>query len=631
MLMEAGILSDAYPLRPARETSTVVNHSLHLRRSDPGRVYRLYEEVLRDTNSEANPGTGAERGGLASAARDFARFAAAWSKEHDTGVGRAHVEAAYALLHRRVEAMPRRSDRTIAAGLAAAALAGDGLRVHLVTDHEQGTNHARAWLFPVFARLGLDAAVIHAGSDETARATAYSADITLVTARELAMDFLRDAVHWPGRSNSAQRSIDRLMGSRSRTRSIVMRGLPCAVHIDIDSALIDNARTPIVLTRDAHPMHEAEELKRALALADRLEIGRDFQLTGEGRELVFTDAGRRRIVAWGEQLGGLWSAGHVAELLLSVAVIAKSVLNTNIHYRVTNGSVEWLVQERLVPGAEFYSKPFITRMVETLEECPVSSQREEVGRASYQQVFNHYVHLCGLCHSLDGIKGELRSVYGLKSGSRVNPAAPIRFSAAHLAPSQEGKLQWAREWAERGGDNTCSVVTANSNESLERLHQVLAPAIPGLQVLTEAPDRALSELLRPGVVLLAPAAALDYPAPRHMDPVYCPVRILVTERSASRTTDRRNLFWMQAQSFEKADKTLLLAADDDLLNNSGAGRAQSVIESGGPRLAALLLERWIRRLQAAWGKEMYRVRRDLLTHETNMQGLLSFSGRGIYE
>lgn len=638
MHLEAGVLTDAYPLRDTSDSSAAGGHSLRLRTADLAGLEALFNDYYRamaaDATAAANPGdaTASTASPLRQVARELARFSAAWSAEHAAPVSRTHIESAYALLQRRVDTIPHRTDRLLVAGLAAAALVKTGLRVHVVTDSEQGTIHAGRWLLPVFERLGLTTGVIDAAADETARAAAYRRDVTLSTARELAMDFLRDAVRWPGRGNPARRTIDQLMGSRSLGRSILMRGLPCAIHVDIDSALIENARTPIVLTRDAHPMHEAEELKRALELAGQLEDGRHFELTGEGREVVFNEAGQRQLQAWGQQLGGLWNTPHLAELLLSVAVVATSVLKKDTHYRVRHGTVEWLLQDRLVPGVEFYSRPFITRMVETLEQCPVSSQREEVGRASYQQVFNHYVHLCGLCHSLDGISGELRSVYGLKSAGRAGPAPARRpFRAAVLTPSQAHKLDWLADWAARAEDGDCSIVVMNSAEALEQVQNALEAGPRPPLILSEAADRQFGDLLKPGVLLVALASTMDYLLPLDAGPVPCPVRILVAERSASRTADRRNLFWMQAQSFAAAETTLLLAADDELLTGSVGGAFQSLLDAAGTRVAARLLERRVRRAQAAWGREMYRMRRDLLTHETNMQGLLSFSGRGLYE
>lgn len=638
MLMEAGVLSDAYPLRRLDSTGKTPRHSRRLRRWGLARVARLYKRY-RSADSDPDDSTaGAGRGvpirggdDAEAIAQRFARFAASLQTERGLSVSRRHLDAAYALLQRRVEVLPHRTDRMIAAGLAAAALAGTGSRVHVITDSDQGTAHAGAWLQPVLGRLRLTTAVVDARSDEAARAAAYRSDITVLTARELAMDFLRDAVHWPERANAAGRSLDRMLGSRSRARSILLRGLPCAVHIDLDSALIDNARTPIVLTRDAHPMHEAEELQRALELAARLEESEHFELTGEGREVLFTEQGRRQIRAWGEQLGGLWSAPHLADILLAVALVAMRVLKRDIHYRVADGAVEWLVQDRLAPGVEFYSREIVTRMLETLEECPVSTQREEAGRASYQQIFNRYVHLCGVCHSMEGIQGELRRVYGLRRGrSRPRGAKSAPFTAARLLPGRPEQLDAAVAWA-GSLDGDRGIIVANSAELLEALREALAPVAPGLRPLTGQIEGSLGDMLEPGVLLLAPAATLDYLVPLQPEPFNFPVRILVTQRSPSRTADRRNLYWIQAQSFQIVDATLLLAADDTLFEGVATGSASRLLRACPQRLAAAVLERRVRRLQRMHGGEMRRMRRDLLVHETSMQGLLSFSGRGPYE
>lgn len=366
MTLDTGILSDIYPLRRSGGLPNSGHHSLSCRRADARHLIRLYRaERRRQTtiadSTAADHEDRAPPGEDAAVARSFARFALALSQEHGVDAGSSHVASAYAMLRRRVDEVAHRRDRMIAAGLATAALANKGMRVHLVTEDEQGTRHLASWLAPVLERLGIDTAAVYPGLDEPARIQAYRAAITMLSAREVAMDFLRDAVHWPERGNPALRSLDQLMGARARSRSIVMRGLPSAIHVDIDATLIDNARTPIVLTRDAHPMHETEELKRALELAERLQPERHFELLGESREVSLTAEGRRQLEAWGGQLGGLWAVQHIAELLISVAILVRAVLRKGVHYRVDNDAIEWLVQERLVPGMAYYSRPFVTK------------------------------------------------------------------------------------------------------------------------------------------------------------------------------------------------------------------------------------------------------------------------------
>jgi hypothetical protein len=197
-------------------------------------------------------------------------------------------------------------------------------------------------------------------------------------------------------------------------------------------------------------------------------------------------------------------------------------------------------------------------------------------------------------------------------------------------PDRTQQLDAAVDWA-GSLDGGSGIIVANSAELLEALHEALAPVAPGLRLLTGQVEGSLSDFLEPGVLLLAPAAALDYLVPLKPEPVSHPVRILVAERSPSRTADRRNLYWIQAQSLQNTDTTLLLAADDALFEGVSTGSTSRLLRACPKRLAAVVLERRVRRIQRMHGREMRRMRRDLLVHETSMQGLLSFSGRGPYE
>lgn len=595
------------------------------------RLFRLYDHHCGTLAGQGAAPGGAPRprGGTAAMAWDFARFTRAWSAQREAPVARAHIEAAHALVQRRVASLPYRIDRLIAAGLAASALAARGLRIHLVTAGEPGTRYAERWLAPVLQELGLATAALGASAGTDQRAAAHAGAVTLLSARELAMDFLRDAINWPARVDSTQRTVDRLLGTRAKRRDIVLHGLPCAIILDADSALIEHARTPIVLTRQAPALHEAEELKRALELSGQLQEGRDYLRTGESREVVFSTAGQGCIDAWGEQIGGLWNVPHVATQLLAGALVARTVLRRGVHYAIVDGAVAWLVQDRLIPGADFYSRTFLTRMLEALEECPVSSQREEAGRTSYQQVFNRYVHLCGLCHSLSGIESELRRVYGLKRGNRSPRIRPPRFHAAQLVTAQNDKSGPCLAWIAAAAPGACSLVVANSADALSAIAAQLETSAP--QWLDDTTDQQLAELLRPGTLLFATARALDEHLAKHLAAGDCPLRVLVLERAASRSVDCRNLFWMHTRLLRGAHRSLLLAADDELFNDRGGVALGRVPVARRARFSLAVLERRIGRIQRIRDRSLRRMRRDLLKHETTMQGLLSFSGRGLYE
>ncbi|HSH42902.1 MAG TPA: hypothetical protein VK973_12330, partial [Arenicellales bacterium] len=166
MLMEAGVLSDAYPLRRLDAADGPLRHSRRLSRREFARIARLYKQYDGGAIDPGAPAAGeagvaaAGPGSPEAAARQLARFASAVAAEHGISVAGRHLEAAYALVQRRVEVLPHRVDRLIVAGLGAAVLSNSGLRVHIITDSDASTAHAGRWLQPVCQRLGMACALI---------------------------------------------------------------------------------------------------------------------------------------------------------------------------------------------------------------------------------------------------------------------------------------------------------------------------------------------------------------------------------------------------------------------------------------------------------------------------------------
>lgn len=635
VLTGSGLHHDAYPLRPALAGGRL--HSGYLSATWRRRLAKAFERLARAPDAGDVGSAAADVARLRKlypevVAREFARFARAMAVQADgRRLGRRHVDAAYGLLHRRVELLPARADRVIAAGMAAVVLVRQGAQVHLVVDGPWGIDHVRRLLLPVLGHLGIEVGVVEAGSDERTRCRAYRQSITLVPARECAMDFLRDAHRWPSRGDAATRLVDGLMGRAARQRDTLMRGLPCAILIDVDSTLVDNARTPIVLTRDAHPMHETDALDKAIALVDHLEPGTHYRLTGEEAEVELTPAGEAVLAQCARQFGGIWDVPQASRQLLGVAIVVDRVLRPDVHYRVRGKTIEWRVPETLVPGLEHYTGEFLVRMIEAKEGISSSGHREIVGRASYQQVFNRYVHLCGLAHSIHGITRELRTIYGLRCRGRRRRARRCTFGTALLAANEAAANAWLGTWLAAGDGRACRVVVVNTPQRLDALAAFVDTlGFTATLIDAPAPDGA-PEPVAPGRLLIALAPALDYVLPQAGSPDSCPVEVVVAQRATRRAEDRRNLHGVARLAPSARQRVLLLSRDDELFEGVttwGILRLQRFL---GRRLAAVALERRVRDLQAHRARAFYRIRKDLLHYDTSMQGLLSISGRGPYE
>src|SRR5690606_8322544 len=331
------------------------------------------------------------------------------------------------------------------------------------------------------------------------------------------------------------------------------------------------------------------------------------------------------------RLGGIWGGAPAARQLLCVAVVVEHGLVRGVHYGIEDGAVRWLVAEPLVPGLQYYSAAFLSRMLETREGLQASGQREIVGRASYQQVFNRYVHLCGLAHSVAGIGRELRAVYGLRCGGRGRRSRRCAFDAAELLDDTGAVDTWLEA---RIGERTwpgCRIVVANSAQRVEEIAELAARSGVEPCVIDQPPAEGVEELIVPGRLLVVAAGAMDYLPPATRRPTRCALEIVVVQRSVRHSEDRRNLDWITASGFERPRRILVVSRDDELFEGAPPWVLARLARIMGSRLNAAVLEWRIRRLQARRGHGFYRIRRDLLNYDTSMQGLLSISGRGLYE
>ena len=637
MQIDAEFRQKNYPLRQGKIKSDLKaeSHSLNFSRSELKRITQGYNRILSQQECDQvsrlkKPRVSKSKYAEAlNTAWRFALFAFHLKMLKGYVVTDAHIEQAYALLCRCVVATPNRIDRVISSGLASSVIADRGMSVHLLVESAAAIPFIQNILFDTLNAMGMSIGTIMPGDDEVHRKNVYKKQIALTSSRECALDFLRDAVNWPQRGNAVTNKIDMLKGERSRNRTVLMRGLPCAIHIDIDSTLIDNARTPIVLTKDAHPMHEIDELKRSFEMVEHVELGNHYRITNHPSEVELTDLGKRQLQAWSAELGGIWSIEHIAQSILCIAIVATELIKKNVHYEVEGKSIVWLVQDSLVPGMQYFTQPFVNRMIEIREDCMSGTQQEIVSRASYQQIFNRYVHLCGCCHVLDKIDDELKSIYGLSSISNRAVNSRLSFSRYINLSDDEQRNDWILKWSKTENIKACRFICVHSAELFKQLADVLKDANPLLISGEQQLD--IFELAKPGALLLVLNAAVEYLVYDVDQQFDCPIQVLVVQRSIKYSEDVRNLNWLQLPSLIGAPKVLLLSNDDAIFEDISLRWIETIGKRFGLKFANNLFENKIRRIQSVKAHEFYKLRKSLMNHDVSMQGLLSFSGRGLYE
>ena len=284
------------------------------------------------------------------------------------------------------------------------ALTGEG--VHVVTVNEYLAQRDADWMGPIFNFLGLTVGVIKNSQGSVEKRAAYACDITYGTNNEFGFDYLRD--------NLAFRLEDR-----------VQRGLAFAVVDEVDSILIDEARTPLIISG---PAEESTELYlRINQLVPRLtrqqvEDGPgDFAVDEKAKQVHITEEGHEHVEALMLELGllrdgeSLYDPANIRLMHhLNAALRAHALYKRDVEYIVRNGEVI-IVDEftgRTMTGRRWSDG--LHQAVEAKEGVRVREENQTVASITFQNYFRLYKKLSGMTGTADTEAPEFMQIYGLE-------------------------------------------------------------------------------------------------------------------------------------------------------------------------------------------------------------------------
>lgn len=296
--------------------------------------------------------------------------------------------------------------KTLVATAAAYLNALPGRGTHVITVNDYLAQRDAGIMGKLYAFLGLTTGVIVNGLSAEERRAAYAADITYGTNNEFGFDYLRD--------NMAFRKEDR-----------VQRDLYYAIVDEVDSILIDEARTPLIISG---PSHDASQLYMAI---DKLipQLRKQLQEDGEGdysvdekaRQVYLTEAGQERA----EQL--LWEAGVLPpdqglydsvsiSILhhLNAALRAHALFQRNVDYIVRDGKIV-IVDEftgRTMPGRRWSEG--LHQAIEAKEGVEIQAENQTLASITFQNYFRLYEKLSGMTGTADTEAFELQQIYNLE-------------------------------------------------------------------------------------------------------------------------------------------------------------------------------------------------------------------------
>ena len=288
--------------------------------------------------------------------------------------------------------------KTLVATLAVYLNALSGKGVHVVTVNDYLASRDASWMGQVYEYLGLSVGCIVAGLDDDARRRAYQCDVTYGTNNEFGFDYLRDNLKFS-------------------LEDMVQRDHHFAIVDEVDSILIDEARTPLIISG---PAETSTELYMAVDGLIASLIEADFELDEKARSVTFTETG----VQHAEELlieAGLMAEGSLYDIAnvsllhhMTQALRAHKLFQRDTHYMVRQGQVT-IIDEftgRAMDGRRYSDG--LHQAIEAKEKVAIQPENQTLASVTYQNYFRLYDKLAGMTGTALTEAGEFSEIYKLE-------------------------------------------------------------------------------------------------------------------------------------------------------------------------------------------------------------------------
>ncbi|TIX34490.1 MAG: preprotein translocase subunit SecA, partial [Mesorhizobium sp.] len=276
------------------------------------------------------------------------------------------------------------------------ALAGKG--VHVVTVNDYLATRDSEWMGRVYKFLGLTVGVIVHGLSDEQRAAAYAADVTYATNNELGFDYLRDNMKF-------------------ERAQMVQRGHSYAIVDEVDSILVDEARTPLIISG---PLEDRSEMYNTIdAFMLKLEPA-DYEIDEKQKTSIFTEEGTEKLENLLRDAGllkgeSLYDVENVAIVHhVNNALKAHQLFQKDKDYIVRNGEIV-IIDEftgRMMPGRR-YSEG-LHQALEAKEHVAIQPENQTLASVTFQNYFRLYKKLAGMTGTALTEAEEFGNIYGLE-------------------------------------------------------------------------------------------------------------------------------------------------------------------------------------------------------------------------
>jgi preprotein translocase subunit SecA len=483
------------------------------------------------------------------------------------------------------------------------ALSGEG--VHVVTVNDYLARRDAGWMGEVYDFLGLTVGLIQEGLSFEDRRAAYAADITYGTNAQFGFDYLRDNI-------------------ATHTSQLVQRELSYAIVDEVDSILIDEARTPLIIS--GVPESAADTYYRFARIIPRLKAGEDYEVDEKKRQVAPTESGVEKVEnALGvENLYDNVNMNLVNHLNQSLR--AHALFKRDNEYIVRDGQV-FIVDEftgRVLEGRR-YSEG-LHQAIEAKEGVAIREENQTVATVTIQNFFRQYDKLAGMTGTAATEADEFMHIYKMEVVSVPTHRDMIRMDKDDLVyKSRKGKYQAVLEDVveryQRGQPVLIGTVSVEVSELLSGMlnrrgikHNVLnakqhereaetiieAGERGAVTIATNMAGRGTDIKLGEGVAELGG------------------LYVVGTERHESRRIDNQ-LRGRSGRQGDPGESRFYLSFEDDLLRLFGGERMQGVIERIGLEedvpIEAGMISNSVRRAQEQVESRNFQIRKRILEYD----------------
>ncbi|MCX5854027.1 MAG: preprotein translocase subunit SecA [Deltaproteobacteria bacterium] len=445
------------------------------------------------------------------------------------------------------------------------ALTGDG--THVVTVNDYLAKRDAQWMGPIYTFLGLSVGVIVHGMDDEERREAYHSDITYDTNNEFGFDYLRDNMKFS-------------------LEHYVQREFNYAIVDEVDSILVDEARTPLIISGPSE--ESTDKYYRINQIMPKIRKDKDYTIEEKTRTVVLTEEGVTRVEGY-LKVQNLFEPKNI-EILHHVnqALKAHTLFKRDVDYLVKAGQVIIVAEftGRVMPGRRYSDG--LHQALEAKEKVKIEQENQTLASITFQNYFRMYKKLAGMTGTADTEAAEFNKIYKLDVVVMPTNMPMIRTDHTDVIYKTEvEKINAAiEEIRALNREKRPVLVGTISIEKSELLSKYLSRTGIKHHVLNAKNHEKEAEIVaqagQPGMVTISTNMAgrgTDIKLGEGVAELGG-LHILGTERHESRRIDNQ-LRGRSGRQGDMGSSRFYLSLEDDLLRIFGAERISSIMDSVG--------------------------------------------------